>query len=88
MWPALFLMTVTLSAMAAIELHTKSFAVLLLLACVVAGLTTPERRGHAGGTRRGPHDEPAQPDHEIDDKTRDNHVTTTMRIRKPSALAG
>lgn len=76
MLPALFLLIITLPAMAALELRADTFAVLLLIVCVVAGLTAPAGGGHATVNRRRPAGEPSsKPAGENDDEPFDKSTT-------------
>lgn len=84
MLPALFLLIITLPAMAALELRADTFAILLLIVCVVAGLTAPAGGGHVIVNQRRPAREPDdKPANEIDDKSFD---TSKMRVAR-TALA-
>lgn len=76
MLPALFLLIITLPTMAALELRADTFAILLLIVCVVAGLTAPAGGGHATVNRRRPVREPSnRTASETDDKPFDKSTT-------------
>lgn len=80
MLPALFLLIITLPAMAALELRADTFAILLLLVCVVAGLTAPAGGGHATANRRRPVREPGiKAVSDIDEKPFDKSTTQVAR---------
>ncbi|OYU88283.1 MAG: hypothetical protein CFE29_18305 [Bradyrhizobiaceae bacterium PARB1] len=67
MFPAIFLIAVTLPLMAAVELRFDTFVILMILVCAVAGLTTPAGGGHVANKARRPMDAPTDPASETDD---------------------
>lgn len=84
MLPAIFLLAVTLPLMAAVELPFDTFVMVMILVCVVAGLTAPASGGHVAAKARRPTDAPINPASEIDD-TPFKKPATRMR---ESALVG
>lgn len=85
MLPPLLLLITILPAMAAIGLPPETFMMLLVLFCVIAGLTVPVTRSHARDAERRSADQSRDQGRESDGGEDCDRTTHT---RGPSAMVG
>jgi hypothetical protein len=81
----LLLLIAVLPVMAAIELPTETFMILVVLFCVIAGLTVPATRSHARDVKQRSADETCDQGRESDGR---ECCDRTAHTRKSSAAAG